>query len=204
MLGEKFHSGDHPRIRGEHPAEPRDDADRLGSSPHTRGARKASLAGWVSSRIIPAYAGSTYCWEDPTDTDRDHPRIRGEHPFMVALLGIAWGSSPHTRGARVSPPSAPGSLGIIPAYAGSTRRHPIRHTRRQGSSPHTRGAHRPMRTERTGAGIIPAYAGSTADALSRSGRRADHPRIRGEHQRVRLVGDHALGSSPHTRGARWP
>ena len=160
MLGEKFHSGDHPRIRGEHPAEPRDDADRLGSSPHTRGARKASLAGWVSSRIIPAYAGSTYCWEDPTDTDRDHPRIRGEHPFMVALLGIAWGSSPHTRGAPTEGDATAVIDGIIPAYAGSTiedlegedllEDHPrIRGehpacpsppSQPRGSSPHTRGA----------------------------------------------------------------
>ena len=92
-------------------------------------------------------------------------------------------------------------LGIIPAYAGSTRQdgsaraaywdHPrIRgeHFREvgtlifdEGSSPHTRGA-------RNGGGpldgsyrIIPAYAGSTS--ASRPPRRPapDHPRIRGEH-----------------------
>ena len=181
MLGEKFHSGDHPRIRGEHPAEPRDDADRLGSSPHTRGARKASLAGWVSSRIIPAYAGSTYCWEDPTDTDRDHPRIRGEHPFMVALLGIAWGSSPHTRGAPQAPLGRGRLRRIIPAYAGSTvpvaercageedhprirGEHPDsqRHDPKgDGSSPHTRGAPQEQVGHVYHYGIIPAYAGST-------------------------------------------
>ena len=111
---------DHPRIRGEHAQGGIGKLKQGGSSPHTRGARKASLAGWVSSRIIPAYAGSTYCWEDPTDTDRDHPRIRGEHPFMVALLGIAWGSSPHTRGARFSLGCDGSDVGIIPAYAGST------------------------------------------------------------------------------------
>ena len=33
-------------------------------------------------------------------------------------------------------------------------------------------------------------------------RRADHPRIRGEHAALDVEGLAALGSSPHTRGAR--
>ena len=33
--------------------------------------------------------------------------------------------------------------------------------------------------------------------------RWDHPRIRGEHPRERPGGGPLLGSSPHTRGARW-
>ena len=114
------------------------------------------------------------------------------------------GSSPHTRGA---PPDGSSQLWrgrIIPAYAGSTstatgpaprgRDHPrIRgeHANQvaqtkfgKGSSPHTRGA-----PTCTGGGtdpdrIIPAYAGSTrSDALLTKGAR-DHPRIRGEHNRI--------------------
>ena len=93
--------------------------------------------------------------------------------------------------------------GIIPAYAGSTRRCAPCPTARGGSSPHTRGAQRlstnPTRrprdhprirgehVDRAGpvqlvGGIIPAYAGST-------GRDAVEARM-------------GLGSSPHTRGAR--
>ena len=50
---------DHPRIRGEHIAR-RPAAARLpGSSPHTRGAPKASWQKDAALGIIPAYAGST-------------------------------------------------------------------------------------------------------------------------------------------------
>ena len=51
-------------------------------------------------------------------------------------------------------------------------------------------------------GIIPAYAGSTPSPSSSSPGKADHPRIRGEHDRVRDVRGARAGSSPHTRGAR--
>ena len=72
------------------------------------------------------------------------------------------GSSPHTRGARLSCVVVAESLGIIPAYAGSTDSLSTEKFRARGSSPHTRGA-RPGNT-------------------NRSPRLWDHPRIRGEHQ----------------------
>ena len=50
-----------------------------GSSPHTRGARRAGQPGALNSRIIPAYAGSTLWWSCSRPTHTDHPRIRGEH-----------------------------------------------------------------------------------------------------------------------------
>ena len=116
---------------------------------------------------------------------RDHPRIRGEHE----------GGHKATKF----------TMGIIPAYAGSTLTQRARTAPPTGSSPHTRGAPRA-----TGAG-------------QRRGR--DHPRIRGEHQVVHAqraeargiipayAGSTGLsstartrftGSSPHTRGARLP
>ena len=111
--------------------------------------------------------------------------------------------------------------GIIPAYAGSTRRrgicrrrpgdHPrirgehmgfcLPHTSTPGSSPHTRGA--PGRGRR-GTGqrrIIPAYAGSTNFLGAPDSVASDHPRIRGEHQRGATYNEQIAGSSPHTRGA---
>ena len=157
-------------------------SDGLGSSPHTRGARIASIT--------------------LSNGTSDHPRIRGEHRFLVllqvALLGIIpayagstvmplgvsasmSGSSPHTRGApdsSVSPnpdtrdhprirgehslalPVDDSCLGIIPAYAGST----------PCAAP-SGGIKR----------IIPAYAGSTTSARPTSRSSRDHPRIRGEH-----------------------
>ena len=70
-----------------------------------------------------------------------------------------------------------------------------------GSSPHTRGAHAGLRRRRNPCRIIPAYAGSTFRRSSGSGRRPDHPRIRGEHSFEKLPSAMARGSSPHTRGA---
>ena len=72
-----------------------------------------------------------------------------------------------------------------------------------GSSPHTRGAQRLRQGPAVGVRIIPAYAGSTTCITVKPSTVGDHPRIRGEH-----VGDGAaegrlLGSSPHTRGARF-
>ena len=114
---------DHPRIRGEHldlllvrgqvvgiiPAyagstvqDSLGHAGRLGSSPHTRGARSTHGAS-----VIPS---------------RDHPRIRGEHRLalcfglcfsgiipayagsthaLTPFVSIYKGSSPHTRGAQL-------------------------------------------------------------------------------------------------------
>ena len=152
---------DHPRIRGEHglcnlgpEAEP-------GSSPHTRGAQGQIHLNSTGDRIIPAYAGSTDPEWRPGRGRADHPRIRGEHTYANMEQESILGSSPHTRGARLGRRHPPAQDGIIPAYAGSTRRkyhrsrHPADHPRIRGehcpwrkpkalhfgSSPHTRGAH---------------------------------------------------------------
>ena len=91
---------DHPRIRGEHTIASLGEEKRLGSSPHTRGARSPGLTSLRSGRIIPAYAGSTFMPTPSAEKPWDHPRIRGEH-------GSGRGLALELRG-------------IIPAYAGST------------------------------------------------------------------------------------
>ena len=136
--------------------------------------------------------------------------------------GAGGGSSPHTRGARVSLGAFPLAVRIIPAYAGSTSRPgtsaggPSDHPRIRGehhsawseerigggSSPHTRGARAGQRRERRPGRIIPAYAGSTLGARRYRCGPWDHPRIRGEHLGGALHVSGARGSSPHTRGAR--
>ena len=212
---------DHPRIRGEHISCSRFVPAIMGSSPHTRGAPPRRLDMHVCKRIIPAYAGST----SPHGTRRrglwDHPRIRGEHGILGRLRVSERGSSPHTRGAHRWPRWARSRGRIIPAYAGSTPErlststwhadHPrIRGEHRldipwpqamQGSSPHTRGALLYYDTDSVILRIIPAYAGSTTLAPRYARPRADHPRIRGEHQVLAVSGDAFEGSSPHTRGA---
>ena len=152
----------------------------------------------------------------------DHPRIRGEHVTTFSAIDSAPGSSPHTRGARRLDPEHHHRIGIIPAYAGSTRvddvaddgrgDHPrirgehggtgIAQGADNGSSPHTRGAPSWCPRLRAGRGIIPAYAGSTANTSKTRLGDPDHPRIRGEHERGPIGIPASEGSSPHTRGAR--
>ena len=132
------------------------------------------------------------------------------------------GSSPHTRGAQVLGDDLGMDLGIIPAYAGSTRvgRRPCRRSgdhprirgehstvptsaiKHEGSSPHTRGARQAILPVSSLARIIPAYAGSTKSLDIRRNSSQDHPRIRGEHPSPCVGPLGVAGSSPHTRGAR--
>ena len=100
-------AGDHPRIRGEHSTWRRADVDRIGSSPHTRGARPTHPFLRESERIIPAYAGSTNNLDMRRNSSQDHPRIRGEHRLKRASGLVHEGSSPHTRGARGAGPMVP-------------------------------------------------------------------------------------------------
>ena len=95
----KIYEGDHPRIRGEHPAGRLRKIRVRGSSPHTRGARSGWYSGISSIRIIPAYAGSTTPTLGEVQQRTDHPRIRGEHSAYKIGTLKASGSSPHTRGA---------------------------------------------------------------------------------------------------------
>ena len=174
-------SSDHPRIRGEHAVTGNAIRWRRGSSPHTRGAHRLHRPEGGQRRIIPAYAGSTARAMSRQVAPWDHPRIRGEHPRRGAGPHRGAGSSPHTRGARYRISRSDPAPRIIPAYAGSTARHP-RSRRRprdhprirgehhakafeawnvQGSSPHTRGAPRCRGAGPAPGRIIPAYAGST-------------------------------------------
>ena len=93
---------DHPRIRGEHLNRIKGELPSEGSSPHTRGAPSRCLDVYVRERIIPAYAGSTMPIGSETTRSWDHPRIRGEHTIEGPPAILAFGSSPHTRGARRS------------------------------------------------------------------------------------------------------
>ena len=115
-----------------------------------------------TSRIIPAYAGSTSIASPTRSASSDHPRIRGEHARVDPEGEFAEGSSPHTRGALEMTLHKNGLVGIIPAYAGSTPIAAKPDNLVMGSSPHTRGARRQRRVRSAATRIIPAYAGSTA------------------------------------------
>ena len=117
-------------------------------------------------------------------------------------LSKAFGSSPHTRGARGRPDRPLRRRRIIPAYAGSTAQYRNIVKWQNGSSPHTRGAPSSTAISIGNFRIIPAYAGSTRRGASPDPSGTDHPRIRGEHSTVKPSLRGLTGSSPHTRGAR--
>ena len=115
-------SGDHPRVRGEHPLQIWFHNLILGSSPRARGAHGFRLVVGGDHGIIPACAGSTRPYLPLSSNTRDHPRVRGEHVRCLPILCKRWGSSPRARGARLRRDSLGRATGIIPACAGSTTR----------------------------------------------------------------------------------
>ena len=152
-----------------------------GSSPLTRGARTFPRSNLPPSGIIPAHAGSTDVPAVVPIAERDHPRSRGEHTVQDIFLEKYAGSSPLTRGARVSHENEVDGRRIIPAHAGSTLSsfgtnlistdHPRSRgehlpfgqdlDRATGSSPLTRGARKEDCKRHDKRRIIPAHAGST-------------------------------------------
>ena len=153
---------DHPRVCGEHDVRQNSTSISQGSSPRMRGARAPSAVCCLKPGIIPAYAGSTDEAPGTSREHRDHPRVCGEHLAALALFAAWGGSSPRMRGAPKQLVGWLGREGIIPAYAGSTRRPGAKAARRRdhprvcgehtltklyircawGSSPRMRGARR--------------------------------------------------------------
>ena len=174
----------------------------VGSSPHTRGAHVDIELGTEPCGIIPACAGSTSTRENSCARSRDHPRMREEHEHATGVISWFEGSSPHARGARISSCANPGSVGIIPACAGSTRRCRTSPAR-WWDHPRMRGEHQqPEPALPTPPGIIPACAGSTRTWARCSIRWRDRPRMRGEHSGLNESHVSSQESSPHARGAR--
>ena len=156
-------------------------SEKLGSSPHVRGAQRHQSHCGRPAGIIPACAGSTVRFGACYLRVRDHPRMCGEHADRETEGCACPGSSPHVRGAPSSALTTSSSCGIIPACAGSTnlqgigiaqwRDHPrmcgehrpcsADRTPGTGSSPHVRGAHELTSFSWEQCGIIPACAGST-------------------------------------------
>ena len=214
----------HPRSRGEHASGNPQQGVGAGSSPLTRGARRRPARGRLVPGLIPAHAGSTGYVQLPDAQPWAHPRSRGEHSLASSAAIAACGSSPLTRGAPCLAFQLFARGRLIPAHAGSTvylagatapgGAHPRsrgehllqlhRDGFRDGSSPLTRGAPSKSALTRLTSGLIPAHAGSTACRACPAGRRAAHPRSRGEHAWSFAARAVKRGSSPLTRGALRP
>ena len=141
---------------------------------------------------------------------------------MTTYRTLSTGSSPRMRGTRSKRIRIGGPPGIIPAYAGNTRRRSARrrstrdHPRvcgehctsrgvmrgSSGSSPRMRGTLASACVRFLVNGIIPAYAGNTHHSALCLPLVEDHPRVCGEHLTKRSPNCKLKGSSPRMRGTR--
>ena len=87
-----------------------------------RGTLQCRVASEGESGIIPAYAGNTGVIDLTGQRFEDHPRVCGEHMMECMSIVVILGSSPRMRGTRVHDFGLCHNAGIIPAYAGNTRR----------------------------------------------------------------------------------
>ena len=83
--GQACGNGDHPRMRGVHPAMQNWIICSAGSSPHARGPLTLNTNPKAETGIIPACAGSTVIGPGRGRRKWDHPRMRGVH---VANSGL--------------------------------------------------------------------------------------------------------------------
>ena len=172
---------DHPRMRGEHATDYLFARVPMGSSPHARGAPLGTGAVLRQLGIIPACAGSTVLSRSISCSEKDHPRMRGEHSRAVFAAARHPGSSPHARGALYGPTGNGDAARDHPRMRGEHPPTRLEVVGSPGSSPHARGAPLAGAHCTRCEGIIPACAGSTWCPSRRRATRWDHPRMRGEH-----------------------
>ena len=112
----------HPRVGGENRALDTLNMCQVGSSPRGRGKPAAGLTYIGARGLIPAWAGKTGRTRNRGRGLQAHPRVGGENLKDAGRLVIGGGSSPRGRGKPVNDERAEGHCGLIPAWAGKTRR----------------------------------------------------------------------------------
>ncbi len=191
----------HPRWRGEHQQAHYAPNSFTGSSPLARGTQNYTGRCLLGHRFIPAGAGNTSGLSSSHLYDAVHPRWRGEHSTVKALLMVDDGSSPLARGTPDFPRRfarlrrfIPAGAGNTPSSQGSWSRQPVHprwrgeHNRNEGlmtkafgSSPLARGTRQKAYEPHYRRRFIPAGAGNTTLADSTPIAMTVHPRWRGEH-----------------------
>ena len=170
--------------------------------------------------ITPAYAGNTYRLVSFKCTNKDHPRLRGEHSTSIFNASSKMGSPPPTRGTLLKAFRQCSAYGITPAYAGNTLLLLLL-LQAVGDHPRLRGEHalfgrfclsKPRSPPPTRGTLIvpnnkvcyhritPAYAGNTCPKYPPLRLSGDHPRLRGEHIAIIGILNLSTGSPPPTRG----
>ena len=192
----------HPRSRGENLLLVLPSGSIQGSSPLTRGKRRARHSCSARRRLIPAHAGKTRVALNQAPFARAHPRSRGENFVRSRARLIGLGSSPLTRGKHDRELRRRHVPGLIPAHAGKTRARRVAGCDRR-AHPRSRGENsRSRHYPDAGRWLIPAHAGKTDTSTRDLSPRGAHPRSRGENRPSRTSRQTRPGSSPLTRGKR--
>ena len=110
----------HPRACGENPWNIFSQYINEGSSPRMRGKLWHALFLFARFGLIPAHAGKTQRWNEPTYCYWAHPRACGENTFPREDGGADGGSSPRMRGKPPRFQLTAHAVRLIPAHAGKT------------------------------------------------------------------------------------
>ena len=210
----------HPRVGGEHRSQHNLGFTHSGSSPRGRGTLWGICRIDQRSRFIPAWAGNTTIAATITQLGAVHPRVGGEHIFLISAGRPSDGSSPRGRGTLRRRHYSTSRDRFIPAWAGNT---PVRQEKPDrlpvhprvggehfaavcksraalGSSPRGRGTRGAVAPGFTFYRFIPAWAGNTGETAMTLTLRSVHPRVGGEHAWANAKRPHTIGSSPRGRG----
>ena len=171
-------------------------------------------------RLIPTHAGKTATARPRNRRTGAHPHSRGENRRRGGLLVVARGSSPLTRGKRLTGVPEGRTEGLIPTHAGKTHDHrrphalvgAHPHSRGEnsnrtftypcvaGSSPLTRGKLACLDARHDRGRLIPTHAGKTPGRAAWAPSVPAHPHSRGENATTSAASASVTGSSPLTRG----
>ena len=132
--------GAHPHVCGEHADNFLESDPKTGSSPRMRGTRSWIPSRWLRGGLIPTYAGNTYSCTGCIGFREAHPHVCGEHLKDPDPPGGREGSSPRMRGTRPGDKYQPAGIGLIPTYAGNTRKSLWRWMKAR-AHPHVCGEH---------------------------------------------------------------
>ena len=151
-----------------------------------------------------------------------HPRVCGEHRCRPPCYSRSAGSSPRLRGTpggwrgdilrrrfipasagNTGPPTAPyRTFSVHPRVCGEHFSTTHARPRICGSSPRLRGTHPPELNVLVTHRFIPASAGNTIIQKVLKDKPTVHPRVCGEHFKMRPIVFWLIGSSPRLRGTR--
>ncbi len=190
-----------PRTRGGHPVLCRCTTSARASSPHTRGSSSTAAETFSDTDVVPAHAGVIRRRPMANTAANGRPRTRGGHPKSVIGVGVAAGSSPHTRGSSQVGVFVRDAVRVVPAHAGVIPPSCLRISARIGR-PRTRGGHPAAGIgSASGTASSPHTRGSSPTRLSRRSGPPGRPRTRGGHPAAMQENLGGAASSPHTRGS---